>query len=125
MSDTDLETQELNYPDVQWNKFMLMGTVTGIDERERGSAMVFVKAGGREEVEVKNTPIPTWFTPIIAVRVPTYVLEKIGPDVLQEGNLVVVEGRLQGVKRNVDKKDFFIVEAQASRISDAVKEGNQ
>jgi len=101
----------------EWTKFFTMGTIVGIDKRERGSAMIWMRAGGRQESKVEGAPIDTWFTPVIPIRIPAYVVDNIPENVLVRGELVIVEGRLQGIKRRVENRDFYTVEVQASRVS--------
>lgn len=102
---------------VKYNKFWMIGEVIDVDARETGSAMIWISAYHRDEIPVKGAPVPTWFTSVIAVRIPAYVLESTDKAALEKGETVVVEGRLQGVKRNIEGKDFFIAEVQASKLT--------
>lgn len=113
---------------INYNKFMLVGEITDINVRETGAAMIWVKASDRAESSVEGTPVPTSFTPIIAMRVPAYIIKDLDNSVLKIKNKIIVEGRLQGVKRTVEGKDFYIVEAQASKIflgEEAAKEESE
>lgn len=100
-----------------FNKFIIMGVIKEIDLRDTGAAMIWIEASDREESSVRGAPVPTWFTPIIPVRFPAYVIESTDKTSLVSGTQVVVEGRLQGVKRNVDGKDFYIAEIQANKLT--------
>lgn len=101
---------------MQFNKVILEGTLVKVDKRDSGATMIWVAAGNRQEVPVPNAPLPTFFTGVIAVRVPAYVQKKLREDFFDVGMEILVEARLQGVRREVDGSDYYVVEVQASRL---------
>lgn len=101
---------------MQYNKVILSGRLVKVDERDSGASMIWVETGNREEKSVKGAAVPTFFTPVVPVRVPSYVQSKLNEGFYEPGMDILVEGRLQGVKRIVDEKDFYVVEVQASRV---------
>ncbi|WP_414039388.1 hypothetical protein ACJU26_09170 [Acidithiobacillus sp. M4-SHS-6] len=99
------------------NTFNIVGDIVRSEIRKTGAAMIWVRASEREEDEIRGAAIPSFFTPIIAIRIPRYLLEKTAPEVFEKGKNISVTGRLQGVKRMVDGHDYYIVEAQAGFIN--------
>lgn len=106
---------------MQFNKTIIIGTLHDVDLRESGASMIWVNTGNREDTPVKGAAVPTWFTGIVAIRVPAYVQEKLKEDFYENGMDIIVEGKLQGIRRRIedeesDFNDFYVVEVQASRL---------
>lgn len=100
------------------NTFNVVGEIVRSEVRKKsGAAMIWVKASDREEGEINNAPVPSFFTPILAIRIPRWLVEKGGEEAFDKGNTISLSGRLQGVRRVVDGRDYFIVEAQASYLN--------
>lgn len=98
------------------NDVTMIGEVKEVDLRDSGAAMIWVEAGTRPEEKMVNSPVPSWFTPIFAARIPAKVAEKIDPALLAAGTMVICDGQLQGIKREVDGKPFYTTEIQITRI---------
>lgn len=101
---------------IGYNQVVLIGHVHEIDIRDSGAAMVWVQAGTRSEEKMEHAPSPSWFTPIMAARIPQKVLERTDPELLMKGSAVVCDGNLQGIKRTMEGKEFYTVEVQITRI---------
>jgi hypothetical protein len=101
---------------VRHNDVTMIGEVHEVDLRDSGAAMIWVNAGTRDEEKMHNSPVPAWFTPVFAARIPAKVMDKIDPALLVSGTLVVCDGQLQGIKREVDGKPFYTTEVQITRI---------
>jgi hypothetical protein len=99
------------------NTFHVVGEIVRAEVRKTGAAMIWVRSSEREDGEIQGAPVPSFFTSVLAIRVPRYVIEKLPEDLLEKGNTVSVSGRLQGVRRVVEGRDFYLVEAQAGIIS--------
>jgi len=114
-----VEAQNEQAMEVGYNQVVMIGKVTEIDIRESGAAMIWVQAGTRPEEKMENAPSPSWFTPVMAARIPQKVLERTDTSLLRKGEVVVCDGNLQGVKRVMEGKDFYTVELQVTRIRPA------
>lgn len=99
------------------NTFNIVGPIVRSEIRKTGAAMIWVKASDREEGEINGAAVPSFFTPVIAIRIPKYLLEKTDREAFEKGKNISVTGRLQGVKRVVDGHEYYIVEAQAGFIN--------
>jgi hypothetical protein len=101
---------------VGYNQVVLIGQVTEIDIRDSGAAMIWIQAGTRGEEKIENAPSPSWFTPIMAARIPSRVLERTDESLLMKGAVIVCDGNLQGMLRVMEGKPFYTVEVQVTRI---------
>ncbi len=99
------------------NTFSVVGDIVRSEIRKTGAAMIWVKASEREEGEISGAPVPSFFTPVLAIRIPRYVLEKVDESAFEKGRNIAITGRMQGVKRVIDGRDFYIVELQAGFIN--------
>lgn len=100
------------------NKLFLIGAVTDVDTRRTGAAMIFVRTDDSPDKSMRNAAaeLPAFLTRTFAVRVPRYVVERTNTAILAKGAIVQVDGHMQGVRRNIDGRDFYFVEAVADRI---------
>ncbi len=97
------------------NNFILMGVLVDYEVRKSGAAMLWVDTSpGRKENEVLGAAVPSFFTSIVAVRVPKRAATAMGE--LQKGAIYEVKGHVQGVKRILDGKSFYLAEPQASYV---------
>lgn len=97
------------------NNFILMGVLVDYEVRKSGAAMLWVDTSpGRKENEVLGAAVPSFFTSIVAVRVPKRAAAAMGE--LQKGAIYEVKGHVQGVKRILDGKSFYLAEPQASYV---------
>ena len=97
------------------NNLILQGVLVDYEVRKSGAAMLWLDtAPGRDEKEVLGAAVPSFFTSIIAVRVPKRAAASLGD--MQKGAVYEVKGHIQGVKRILDGKTFFLAEPQASYV---------
>lgn len=115
-AEQQVEAQELS---VRYNGVTMIGEVKEVDLRDSGAAMIWVEAGTRAEQRMDNSPVPSWFTPVFAARIPAKVCEKIDHQLLMAGAMVVCDAQIQGIKREVDGKPFYTTEIQITRIRPA------
>ena len=109
------ELQVNNTTAIGSNNFILMGVLVDYEVRKTGAAMLWVDTSpGRKENEVLGAAVPSFFTSIVAVRVPKRAAAAMGE--LQKGAIYEVKGHVQGVKRILDGKSFYLAEPQASYV---------
>lgn len=97
------------------NDFIIQGVLVNHEIRKTGAAMIWIDtAPGREEVEVRGAAVPSFFTSVIAIRVPKRAATTMGE--LETGAVYVAKGHIQGVKRMLDGKTFYLNEPQANYV---------
>ena len=97
------------------NDFILQGILMDSEVRKSGAAMIWLDtAPGRTENEVLGAAVPSFFTAVIAIRIPKRAAATMGE--LQKGAVYKVKGHIQGVKRILDGKTFYLAEPQASYV---------
>lgn len=97
------------------NDFIVQGVLVQHEVRKTGAAMIWLDtAPGREESEVRNAPVPSFFTSVLAIRVPKRAVASMGE--LETGGIYVAKGHVQGVKRVLDGQPFYLTELQASYV---------
>jgi len=114
------------------NKFILQGTIEDIDARETGNAMIWIKTSKKEEAEITNAAIPSWYTSVVPVRfsketwknILNHRAKKLGKkphelkdeEIFLPGVVYNLEGSIQGIKRLVEGKPFYTAEIIGARI---------
>lgn len=97
------------------NDFSVQGILVQHEVRKTGAAMVWLDTSpGRKESEVHNAPVPSFFSSILAIRVPKRAVASMGE--LVDGGIYVAKGHIQGVKRVMDGQPFYLTELQASFV---------
>lgn len=97
---------------------MNLFTVTGrvrqvqLSDKDRPTALVLVQYGPHRERQGRAVE----FVNAVLVRVPAYRLEKIPAGVVEEGAMVEVTGRIQGVLKGLMNEGFFSTELVADRV---------
>lgn len=99
---------------INFNKVIVIGEITDIEFRAAGSAMVWVRSSNRDEVPMDGSPVPSVFTPIVLIRLPRPIAERMNKEEAVPRAVISVEARVQGVRRTVDGKMFFFTEIVAS-----------
>jgi len=110
------------------NKFILVGKIVDVDLRDTGNAMVWVKASNHPENHIANASMPSWYTPIVTIRISQKTIaqlresleksgkKKKGEELFKIGEFYNIEGTVQGIKRLIQEKEFYSCELQALRI---------
>lgn len=98
---------------INFNKVIVIGEIEAIEIRESGAGMVWVVSSNREEFRIHGASVPSAFTPIIIIRLPPAVVERLDTDAAVPGAIISIEARTQGIKRLVDGKPYYFVEIVA------------
>lgn len=99
---------------VKFNKVIVIGDLREIEFRPAGSAMVWITSSDRDEVRINGAPVPSVFTPVVIVRLPKNVAERLRDAGVKAGDILSIEARAQGIKRMVDGKPYYFTEIVAS-----------
>ena len=105
------------------NSFRITGSVEEIDLRAKsGAIMIVIRTSSVPDRPINGAPVPSWFTPVMPVRIPPQLAETLPRSMLRKGrSIVTIEGRLQGLRRtlnteNEGERDFWFVEAVAREV---------
>lgn len=108
---------DLTRPTTWIGRFRANGLVEVIDPRPKGAAMLLLRTSPSEDRRMNDSGVPTWGTPIMAIKIPKNLMERLPAEAVMPGSsLVAVRGFLRGVARAIEGRLFYTVELEAIGI---------
>ena len=107
------------------NSFRITGSVEDVDMRAKsGALMLIIRTSSVPDRPINGAPVPSWFTPVMPVRVPPDLAARLPRTMLRKNrSIVTIEGRVQGIRRRFPvenepgvERDFWFVEIVAKDV---------
>lgn len=108
---------DISRPTTWIGRFKAHGLVEAIDPRPKGAAMLLLRTGTVEDRRMNDSGVPTWGTPIVAIKLSASVMKRLSAEAVLPGrSLVAVRGFLRGVARAIEGRLFYTVELDAAWV---------
>ena len=103
------------------NSFRITGSVEDADIRPNGAIMLIIRTSSVPDRPINSAPVPSWFTPVMPIRVPPDLAETLPRTMLRKNrSIVTIEGRAQGIRRRFEEdgvmRDMWFSELVAREV---------